>query len=170
SGAYGDRKKVETKEQADHSLFYLAAVALLDGDIFPAQFEPERIRRKDVQELLQKVNVKTGFPLHKPMKLAGMLDPYTEAYPDKMRTKVEIVLNNGKTLTCEKEDYHGFFTRPFSWEFTIEKFNRLTQDVVAEKNRQQIITTIQNLEKEASMDKLINMLCLYTKSYESVAV
>src|SRR5207247_598346 len=74
SGAYGDRKKVETKEQADHSLFYLVAVALLDGDIYPEQFEPARIKRKDVQDLLQKVSVKTGFPLHKPLKLAGVLD------------------------------------------------------------------------------------------------
>jgi 2-methylcitrate dehydratase len=32
SGTYGDRKIVETKEQADHSLFYLVAVLLLDGE------------------------------------------------------------------------------------------------------------------------------------------
>lgn len=46
SGAYGDRKKVETKEQADHSLFYLISVALLDGDIYPKQFETDRIQKK----------------------------------------------------------------------------------------------------------------------------
>lgn len=54
SGAYGDRQIVASKEQADHSLFYLAAVALLDGDIYPEQFAQERIRRDDVQDLLQK--------------------------------------------------------------------------------------------------------------------
>jgi 2-methylcitrate dehydratase len=35
SNVYGDRKIVETKEQADHSLFYVVAVALLDGDVYP---------------------------------------------------------------------------------------------------------------------------------------
>ena len=43
SGTYGDRKIVETKEQADHSLFYLTAVLLLDGEIYPEQFETARI-------------------------------------------------------------------------------------------------------------------------------
>jgi 2-methylcitrate dehydratase len=106
-GAYGDRKTVHSKEQADHSLFYLVAVALLDGEVYPAQFEPARIEEKDVQELLQKVFVDTKFHLHKPMKLAGMLDPYTEAYPQKMKAKVAIKFKGGEELTCETEDYHG---------------------------------------------------------------
>jgi 2-methylcitrate dehydratase len=170
SGAYGDRKKVETKEQADHSLFYLVAVALLDGDIYPEQFEPARIKRKDVQDLLQKVFVKTGFPLHKPLKLAGVLDPYTEAYPDKMRAKVEIILKNGKTFTCEKEDYHGFFTRPFDWDYTIEKFKRLSDGAINEKRRTQIIDIIQKLDKEEDMGELIGLLHIESKSYEPVTV
>src|ERR1700730_5554744 len=44
-GLYGVDKVVRTKEQADHSLPYLLAVALLDGDVMPAQFEPDRIMR-----------------------------------------------------------------------------------------------------------------------------
>src|SRR5271154_849428 len=53
-GLYGIDKVVRTKEQADHSLPYLLAVALLDGDVMPAQFQPERIARADVQTLLKK--------------------------------------------------------------------------------------------------------------------
>ena len=45
-GAYGDKSQAHTKEQADHSLFYLIAVALLDGDVMPAQFTQQRIERK----------------------------------------------------------------------------------------------------------------------------
>src|SRR6202161_2359339 len=44
-GLYGVDKFIRTKEQADHSLPYLLAVALLDGDVMPAQFQPERIAR-----------------------------------------------------------------------------------------------------------------------------
>jgi len=54
-GLYGVDKFIRTKEQADHSLPYLLAVALLDGDVMPAQFQPERIARADVQTLLKKV-------------------------------------------------------------------------------------------------------------------
>lgn len=42
-GAYGDRTTVHSKEQADHSLPYLIAVALLDDDMYPEQLLPERI-------------------------------------------------------------------------------------------------------------------------------
>jgi 2-methylcitrate dehydratase len=37
-----------------------------------------------------------------------------------MKAKVKIELKNGGTLTREQEDYHGFFTRPFSWDEVIE--------------------------------------------------
>src|SRR5580692_30874 len=43
-GLYGVDKVVRTKEQADHNLPYLLAVALLDGDVMTAQFEPDRYR------------------------------------------------------------------------------------------------------------------------------
>src|SRR5271163_1223445 len=42
-GLYGVDRVIQTKEQADHSLPYLLAVALLDGNVMPAQFEPDRI-------------------------------------------------------------------------------------------------------------------------------
>ena len=38
-------KVIHTKEEADHSLPYLLAAALLDGDVMPAQFKPERIHQ-----------------------------------------------------------------------------------------------------------------------------
>lgn len=157
SGAYGDRTEVETKEQADHSLFYLVAVALLDDEVYPAQFETERIQREDVQGLLQKVSVKTKFPLHKPIKVAGALDPNTRAYPDKMLTTVDIELNDGRTLSCEKEDYIGFFTKPFTWERTIGKFKRLCADVIDEDHQNRLIATIMNLENE-DMNTLLTLI------------
>jgi 2-methylcitrate dehydratase len=162
SGAYGDRQVVETKEQADHSLFYAAAVLLLDGQIYPEQYEPERITRRDVQDLLHTVKVSTGFPLHEPLVVAGILDPYTLAYPDKMKTKVRIELKNGQTLTREQEDYHGFFTRPFSWEDVTEKFRRLSSGVIPTKSQEQLIDVIRNLENEPDMSALIDLLAAAT--------
>ena len=42
-GEEGGKKQIRTKEQADHSLPYLLAVALLDGQVMPEQFALERI-------------------------------------------------------------------------------------------------------------------------------
>jgi 2-methylcitrate dehydratase len=157
SGSYGDRKKVETKEQADHSLFYLTAVALLDDEIYPDQFETDRINRADVQDLLQKIYVHTKFPLHKPLTVAETVDPYTRAYPEKVKARVEIKLKNGKQYTCEKEDHEGFFTRPFSWDTTIEKFQRLSSPVIDENHQRQIIETVKNLD-QLKMSSLLQLI------------
>jgi 2-methylcitrate dehydratase len=170
SGAYGDRTVVQTKEQADHSLFYLVAVLILDGEVYPEQFHPDRIREEDVQSLLQKIEVKTGLPLHKPIKIAGMLDPYTAAYPEKMKTKVEVLLKNGEKLTKEKEDYYGFFTRPLSWQSTIDKFKRLTSDLLSESDQEEIIQTVKTLEEEPDVRKLIRLLCIKPEDFRQKLV
>jgi len=36
----------------------MIAVALIDGEVTPAQYVPARIVKKDVQDLLQKVNIR----------------------------------------------------------------------------------------------------------------
>src|SRR6266852_6602037 len=65
-GEEGDKHLVRTKEEADHSLPYMVAVALLDGEVTPAQYSPERIVREDVQILLSKVNGRPDDAMSKP--------------------------------------------------------------------------------------------------------
>ena len=67
----------------------------------------------------------TKFPLHKPVKVAGVLDPYTKAYPEKLMGEVKIKLKSGKEYSIEKEDYYGFHTRPMSWPDVKKKFRKL---------------------------------------------
>src|SRR5580700_7264021 len=55
-GLYGTDKFIRTKEEADHNLPYLLAVALIDGDVTPAQFDPARIAKPDVQTLMTRVS------------------------------------------------------------------------------------------------------------------
>ena len=151
-GVYGDRKTVHSKEQADHSLFYLLAVAMLDGDVWPEQFEPTRIEKKDVQDLLQKVEVTTGFPLHEPVMFAGALDPYTRAYPAKMKSKITIQLSDGKSYSKEVEDYPGFHTRPFDWEQTLLKFKKLSDNIIPLSLQDEITGVVANIEQHQTND------------------
>jgi 2-methylcitrate dehydratase len=145
-GEYGDRKTVRSKEQADHSLPYVVAVALIDGDVYPAQLLPERVNQPDVQELLQKVNVHTSFPLHKPVKLAGLVDPYTAAYPDKVDAKVVITLKNRQKYELEKQSYNGFHDQPLGWQDCIYKFKKLTKGIVNEEEQTNITELIREME------------------------
>ncbi|HEY6765606.1 MAG TPA: MmgE/PrpD family protein [Candidatus Sulfotelmatobacter sp.] len=111
-GLYGVDKIISSKEQADHSLPYLLAVALLDGDVMPAQFKPDRIIKTDVQALLKKVSVR---PSHE----------YTEQYPQKMPAKIVVRLQDGQIIEHEVQDYPGLASRPFTWEDVVQKFDAL---------------------------------------------
>jgi 2-methylcitrate dehydratase len=166
-GEYGDRTTVFSKEQADHSLPYVIAAALLDEELYPAQFVPERINKPDVQQLLKKVEVHTKFPMHKPVKLAGVLDPYTKVYPDKLMGEVKIILKDGKEYTLEKEDYYGFHTRPLSWTDVKKKFRKLTQNVLDKEDQKQIIEVIENFQKHRAKD-LVSLLGRVGKEVERV--
>ncbi|SDF72858.1 MmgE/PrpD family protein [Chitinophaga filiformis] len=148
-GHYGDRHLVQTKEQADHSMPYVIAVALIDGEVTPDQFLKERIRRPDVQELLRKVSTHTNFPLKTPRKVVDYLDPYTSVYPDRMPVKVTIKLDNGEELEQKCDDFKGFFTRPLTWDDVIKKFSHLSEGIIDQRLQSEIIRVIHNLENES---------------------
>jgi 2-methylcitrate dehydratase len=132
-GLYGVDKVVRTKEQADHNLPYLLAVALLDGDVMPAQFEPDRIARADVQQLLKKVSVRPD-------------QEYTEQYPGKMPAKVTVRLQDGKAIEHEVQDFPGLASRPFTWQESVDKFDRLVAGRVDEGLCREIKDAVRSLE------------------------
>jgi 2-methylcitrate dehydratase len=166
-GEYGDRHTVFSKEQADHSLPYVVAAALLDNDLYPEQFLENRINKPDVQQLLRKVHVKTKFPIHKPKEAAGILDPYTKAYPDKMMGEVKIKMKNGEEYSLEKEDYYGFYTRPISWADVKKKFKRLSQENADKELQQEIVEVITHLSQQKVRD-LVKLITRAGKNARSI--
>ncbi len=132
-GEEGDKSDVRTKEEADHSLPYMLAVALLDGEVGPGQYRPERIARRDVQSLLRRVSVRP--------------DPELSArFPLEMPARIRIVLTGGRTLSTEKKDYEGFFTRPMSWSQVSAKFEKLVAERCDASLRREIIDAVAHLE------------------------
>jgi 2-methylcitrate dehydratase len=138
-GLYGVDKIVQTKEQADHNLPYLLAVAMLDGDVMPAQFEPGRIARADVQQLLGKVSVR---PDHE----------YTQQYPAKMPAKITVRLQDGTVIEHEVQDYPGLASHPFTWEDSVEKFDRLVAGRADESVSREIKDAVRSLESTQVKD------------------
>ncbi len=132
-GEEGNKQQVRTKEEADHSLPYLLAVALIDGEVTPAQYAPERIRRTDVQTLLRQITVRP--------------DPqFSQRFPAAMPCRLQVWLRDGRTMQMEKTDYEGFVTRPMSWEQAAGKFERLAAPFTSPALRQTMIETIATLE------------------------
>ena len=138
-GDEGGKKSIRTKEEADHSIPYLVAVALLDGQVLPPQFDADRILKADVQQLLQLVAVSP--------------DPRLSArFPAEHPCRVRITMQDGRILAREKRDYLGFRTRPTGWVETLNKFHDLADPVAGKELADQLAAGIQTLEQITSAD------------------
>ncbi len=132
-GEEGDKTLVRTKEQADHSLPYLTAVAILDGRVMPEQYKPARIESRDVQSLLRKVIVRPSEDL-------------SRRFPEEIPCRVVLELRDGRRVLKEKRDYEGFRTRPMSWKTAEKKFEGLASSSTERSLRQRIIDAVSHLE------------------------
>lgn len=132
-GEEGNKNIVRTKEEADHSLPYLVAVAILDGQVMPEQYRPVRIQSQDVQALLRKVTVKPS-------------SDYSREFPDEMPCRITLTLRDGRRIAKEKHDYEGFRTRPMSWERAVEKFERLAAPYTERSLCREIVSVVSDLE------------------------
>jgi 2-methylcitrate dehydratase len=130
---------VRSKEEADHSLPYLLAVALLDGQVLPEQYLPGRILADDVQDLLRRVEVRPDPDL-------------TRRFPAQHSARLRLHLRDGRTLEREQHDYEGFHTRPMSWDTVTAKFDRLAGRHVDAAVRTQIIKAVRRLDDLAIAD------------------
>jgi 2-methylcitrate dehydratase len=126
--------EVESIEQAHQSIPYVTAAALLDGELTPAQYTLERIRRTDVQQLLKRVAVHPN-------------QAYTERYPTEMPCRVRVRLRDGRSYTKEVRDYPGFVSQPVSWETIVRKFDRLSEPYAPEPLRRDIAEAVDNLDE-----------------------
>ncbi len=143
-GEEGDKTSVSIKEQADHSLPYVVAVALLDGEVMPAQYAEERIRRGDVQSLLRRVFVHPSADL-------------SARFPRALPCLVEVVLKDGERLVQALDDYPGFTTRPIGWDDALKKFDRLCAPHAGRALRKAISDTVANLE-DVPIERLMELL------------
>jgi 2-methylcitrate dehydratase len=133
-GKYGALGDVRTKEQADHDLRYLLAVAILDGNVMPAQFTEDRIRRPDVQSLLTKVSARPNAA-------------YTDVYPQQMPAKITVRLKDGTTFTREVRDFPGMPSHPFTWDDVVGKFDQLVVGRIGSDLANQIKEAVRSIEQ-----------------------
>ena len=132
-GEEGEKKLVQTKEEADHSLPFILSAALIDGKVTPEQYTPRRIMGSDVQALLKKIQVH-------PSK------EFSNKFPDALPCEITIHLRNGKSVTKTVDDYEGFLTRPMNVAGAVEKFTPLVSGFIDEERKKKIIDEVTHLE------------------------
>jgi 2-methylcitrate dehydratase len=112
----------------------MIAVALLDGQVQPQQYRPERIGAADVQSLLRTVTIAVEPDL-------------SQQFPELLPADLEVELDDGTRFHAHRDDYHGFHTNPFDWTEARLKFNRVTAGFINAAQCDALADAIATLEE-----------------------
>jgi 2-methylcitrate dehydratase len=132
-GEEGEKAAIRTKEDADHSLRYILAVALLDDQVMPEQYTPTRIASQDVQDLLQRVSIRPQASL-------------SRRFPNEMPCRLTVHLRDGRCVKKQKSDYDGFHTRPATWDLVQRKFEQLSNPYASLRLQREIVDRVAEIE------------------------
>lgn len=140
----GDAEKLDPeagRETLDHSIMYIFAVALEDGTWHHEDsYAPERAGREDTVALWQKVET---------VEDPDWTERYHQADPEKQAfgARVEIEVEGGETVEDELAlaDAHPRGERAFGREEYRGKFAELTEDVLAEDERERFLELVERL-------------------------
>ena len=150
-----DPQKIDpnaSRETLDHSIMYIFAVALEDGDWHHEKsYSKSRSKRKSTIKLWRSIKTyedkRWTKKYHDP-------NPKNKCFG----AKVIITLNNGKKITqqLERADAHPYGARPFKRINYIKKFRTLTDNIISRKESERFLKEVQNLKKlkNGQLDKL----------------
>jgi 2-methylcitrate dehydratase PrpD len=118
---------------AQFSMPFGAAAALLYGKAGLKEFQPSTIRSKPVREMMRKVEC--------------IVDPELErTFPKQWRATAEILTEDEKRYSTTIEYPKGDPENPLSWEEMIERFHDLTGQIIKKEQRLNIVAEVERLD------------------------
>jgi 2-methylcitrate dehydratase len=136
------KKYPKNKETADHSSYYLTAIAIVDQKIGPDQFKPEKYQDPRVRGLIDKV-VLQGDPNLDRFRPAGIS---------------EIIAKDGKKYSSRADYPKGHPRNPMTDEEIAEKFRSMASKYLTELQMQQLIEAVFDLDRMDDIAKLNRLM------------
>ncbi|MEE8121116.1 MAG: hypothetical protein V3T55_06275, partial [Anaerolineales bacterium] len=137
--------KPDTKETADHSLPYVIAAAVVDGNVLPESFEEHKLRDPDIRATLQKIKV--------------IADPEIDAlFPNVKRASVTITLQDGSKHSAQTDYAKGSPEDPMSDNDLFAKFRANAHKTMSEERITDIIEQTMSFESVSTLEPYMNLL------------
>jgi 2-methylcitrate dehydratase len=136
------KKYPKNKETADHSSYYLTAIAILDRQIGPNQFKPEKYHDPKVRELIDRV-ILIGDP---------GLDKYRPAGIS------EVVTKKGETYRLRVDHPRGHARNPMTDQEIVDKFKEMASVHMSEAQMSRLIEAVFSLEKVRDIKEVIRLM------------
>jgi len=135
----------KTVVDAQFSMPFGGAVAILKGNAFLDEYCLENIASPRVKELMERFEC--------------TLDPEIEVeFPKRWPAKVEIVTRDGRRYHARMDFPKGDPENPLSWDELTEKFHRLTAGVFPEEKRRRIVADVRRLERAENVVQVMDLL------------
>ena len=143
-GSEPEKWKPETRETADHSLPYITAIALIDGEVSEKQFQPARFTDPAIWKFLEEVTVQRN-------------DELTSLYAKAVANIVHVTLQDGRVLTKRVDYPLGNARNPVSDKQLEGKFDSLVVPALGEEGAGKILEAAWKLEEAKSPDELMRL-------------
>ncbi|CAI2719335.1 MmgE/PrpD family protein [Nitrospina watsonii] len=135
----------QTKETADHSLPYIVAVALMDGDITLDQFDAVHLGDTALQALVQKVSVSEN-------------PHYTGIYGRSFPNKVTVTLKNGSIYEQEVVDPKGHPNNPLKPKELEKKFRDAAERWLSVDQQDRVVEMVWRLDEVEDLGLLMRSM------------
>jgi 2-methylcitrate dehydratase len=140
------RRFPNSREAADHSFYFIAAVAILDGELTPRQFDNERWTDPKVKDLMQKIAMKAD-------KALNARAP--KGYPCSIR----IVHKGGAEHVTEVGYAPGYSSeKGLNAAVVAEKFDAITRKALNDSRRRAVKEAVERLDAAPSVSGLMDLL------------
>jgi 2-methylcitrate dehydratase len=130
-----------SRETADHSMPYLAAVMLTDGRVDLDSFGPEKYQSAALLELMSRITVVAD-------------EQMTKDFPDRFACRVSCMLSSGEKLTDEVNYGKGHARNPMSAAEVREKFERMAGNHMSRRQTAYVCELVDRLEDLADVTDL----------------
>lgn len=130
-----------TRETADHSLMYITAVGLVDGDVTRDSFSSGRLQDERIRTLLERTKVQENERL-------------TDIYPDGIPNVITLHTKDGRELRSEVRYPRGHAGNPMNDEEVVGKFERNRAGVLNDKAAGKLLKMVWKLEQLESLRQL----------------
>ena len=136
----------QTRETADHSLPYVMAMTLVDGELTIEQYEKQRYLDADVRQLMSRITVDVS-------------EEATRLYPDQSLNTVELVMQSGAVYHGRCAYQLGHPTRPFSDGDQERKFRGMAEGVAGLDSAAttRLIAALRELDQVEHIDELLSL-------------
>jgi 2-methylcitrate dehydratase len=147
TGSEAEKWSPQTRETADHSLPYITARAMFDGDITNESFAPHMYRDPRILAFMQKIKVSE--------------DPIlTSRGGGAVPTRVTAILLDGQRITREIDHAPGFAARPMNREDVERKFRGNVGQRWEKDRTDKTLQTLWALDRTDDLSSLLAELAL----------